>query len=223
MFLFRRYWQISLLTVLASSIAACSMQLAPQPYPSPLPSATPATLSSMIAWNSILRTTSAPSGWQVSPCENLTLLCVQSNGQLVGTVELFTSSIAGSEFEKLLSEAGGSREAALQAWVQNHYDSIKRDRATGIPNVEFTLQPPTTVTIGQLPGLRYEFASRQSNNILYERTIGYVASDNDTLYVIVTGLINGDPAGTFSDNADLQEFQPHLDRIVAGLNLPVDR
>jgi len=127
------------------------------------------------------------------------------------------------EFEQLLREAGGSREQALQAWVQNFYDSIERDRATGIPNVEFTLQPPTTVTIGQLPGLRYEFASRQSNNILYERTIGYVASDNDTLYVIVTGLINGDPAGTFSDSADLQEFQPHLDRIVAGLNLPVDR
>ncbi|NEQ27599.1 MAG: hypothetical protein F6K28_53070 [Microcoleus sp. SIO2G3] len=218
---FRRCCQVCLLMVLASSIAACSMQPAPLPAPLPQPSQ-PATPTA-IAWNTILRTNSAPEGWQVSPCENPTLLCVRSNGQIVGTVELFTSAIAGSEFEQLLSEADGSREKALQAWVQNFYDSIERDRATGIPDVRFTSQPPTAVSIGQLPGLRYEFASRRSNNALYERMIGYVASDDDTLYVIVTGMINGDPAGTFSNDTDLQQFEPHFDRIVAGLNLPVTR
>lgn len=212
----RRCCQISLLMILASSIAACSMQLAPQPVPLPSQS----TIPNAIVWNTIVRTTSAPEGWQVSPCENSTLLCVRSNGEIVGTVELFTSAIAQSEFEQLLSDADGSREKALQAWVQNHYDSIERDRATGISDVQFASQPPTAVSIGQLPGLRYEFASRRSNNALYERMIGYVASDDDTLYVIATGMINGDPAGTFSDDADLQQFEPHLDRIVAGLNLP---
>lgn len=213
----RRCCQISLLMMLASSITACSMQPAPPPAPQPSQSTTP----NAIAWNSILRSTSAPEGWQVSPCENPILLCVRSNGEIVGTVELFTSSIAGSEFEQLLREAGGSREQALQAWVQNFYDSIERDRATGISDVRFTSQPPTAVSVGQLPGLRYEFASRRSNNALYERMIGYVAADDDTLYVIVTGMINGDPAGTFSDDAALQQFEPHFDRIVTGLNLPI--
>ncbi|HBE17326.1 MAG TPA: hypothetical protein DDW51_06860, partial [Cyanobacteria bacterium UBA11367] len=84
--------RLSLTTVtvtLAGTIAACALQPSPQPGQIPQPSETvsPQTGDSQsLSWSKILTKVSAPDGWQVNPCDNPLLLCVQENGQLVGTV-----------------------------------------------------------------------------------------------------------------------------------------
>lgn len=226
--------RVCTLTTLAVLSAACSaFQPAPQPYPLPQPdgSSSPiaASPSEGVSWNTILSATSAPAGWLVYACENPTLLCVQNNGELAGTVELIALPVQGSQFEQMMIDAGISPDAigadpqiqsVLQAWVGTHYATIQQDRQGADSGLRFSAQSPEAMPVGQLEGVRYEFTTTRSNGDLFERSVGYAATDGETLYVIVAALMNGDPTGTFSTDADLTAFEPHLDRIVAGLNLP---
>jgi hypothetical protein len=53
--------------------------------------------------------------------------------------------------------------------------------------------------------------------------VGYVASDSEQLYVIITDMINTDPTGAFIAEADLDQFESYLEPIVADLNLPIQQ
>lgn len=214
------------LAAVAIALTACTTP-APQPYPLPQPSepaATPPTTPA-IGWNTLLRQTSVPEGWTVYACQNPVLLCVENKGELLGSVELFTTPVQGSEFERMMRDAGVSPDAidlnkmqtVLNTWINTHSATIQQDREGA--GLRFSAQPPKVVAIGNLSGWRYEFATTREDGGLFDRSVGYVTSDGNTLYVIVAALTPGDPAGTFGDDTSLRTFEPHLDRIVAGLNL----
>jgi len=54
---------------------------------------------------------------------------------------------------------------------------------------------------------------------VFDRTVGYVATDGEQVYVFVTGVISGDPTGFFAKDSDLSTFEPHLATITKGLQL----
>lgn len=221
---------VGLLLITTGLIACTKPQVQPQPAPLPedalsdgaidaaetAPSEDPAQ---DLSWSAILGPTSAPAGWQVTPCDNPILLCVYEGDDLLGTVELFTETVAGSTFETMLAEANGDRIQALTTWSEQHYATLEQDRKMGDSTVTFSSVPPEEVAVGGLPGLRYGFTTAHANGALIDRTFGYVTTDGETLYVFVTGVISGDPGGTFSDNAVAQQFEPYLADIIAGLNL----
>jgi hypothetical protein len=46
-----------------------------------------------------------------------------------------------------------------------------------------------------------------------------VTTDGTMVHVFVTGVISGDPSGSFSDEELVETFEPHLDTIIQGLKL----
>lgn len=170
-----------------------------------------------VSWSSILGSTSAPEGWRVEPCVNPSLLCVYQGEELMGTVELFSQPVAGSEFERILAEAQREPIVALRRWTDIQYESIRRDRQIGDSTIRFAAEPPEEVAVGNLQGIRYGFTNTHANGVLIDRAIGYAATDGTTLYVIATGVISQDPTGSFSSDEDAQIFLPHLATIVQNL------
>ncbi|PSN11563.1 hypothetical protein C7293_23800 [filamentous cyanobacterium CCT1] len=160
---------------------------------------------------------SAPENWQVEPCVNDVLLCVEANGELMGTVERFSYPVSEVNLPEIPTP--GAEREFLQAWVADHYGTIERDRTMADPNLTFTSEPPQDIAVGSLPGLRYGYTVTHPNGALFDRGIGYVATDGDQVYVFVTGVISGDPTGSFSDEAAVEAFAPHLDTIIQGLQL----
>ncbi len=162
------------------------------------------------------------------PCENPALLCIEAGGKFVGTVEYLSYPLAEAQLQAEDSTRASQVEnpdpetptvETLKGWVSNHYKTIQTDRGQADPTLIFLPRASEEVSVGGLPGLRYGFTIRHSDDILAERTVGYVATDGTTLYVFVTGLTNGDPAGSFLSDAALQQFEPHLDKIMAELSL----
>ncbi|NEP18278.1 MAG: hypothetical protein F6J97_15465 [Leptolyngbya sp. SIO4C1] len=203
------------LAVLAATLMACSespVGSAPAPAPASDPSAGP--ILSAPSWSDMLGATSAPAGWQVTPCETPMLLCVEAEGELVGTVESFAAPVADYDFP-----TDESAESLLAAWVSDHYAAIDRDRAIGYPDLTFSAEPPVAAAVGSLPGLRYGYTTAHANGTPVDRAIGYVATDGDYFYVFVTGMISGDPSGSIADEAALNAFEPHLAKIIEGLKL----
>ncbi|MBD2060379.1 hypothetical protein H6F88_31030 [Oculatella sp. FACHB-28] len=227
------------LPLAAMSFAALGMaaytelQMEPQPLPLEVtPSTKPneaiaqsqlsettTTPSDTLSWSAVLGETSAPEGWQVTPCENPTLLCVYENGEILGTVILFSQPVDGSEFEPMLVESQGEPIAALRAWTESQYNSTERDRTANDSTISFVAEIPEEVTVGSLPGLHYGYTITHANGVLIDQVLGYVATDGTTLYAIVTGVISRSPAGSFSSDEAAQQFAPHLAEIVAGLEL----
>lgn len=216
------------LLVIPLGLMACTMQMRPQPAPippenisssgtSPVPEAV-APSSVPVSWSQILGETSAPEGWRVEPCVNPTLLCVYEGEEIIGTVELFTEPVAGSQFGQILEEEKGEPVPALQRWIESHYETIRSDRQLGIPTAQFSADTPEQVAVGNLEGLRYGFTTTHENGVLIDRSIGYMATDGTTLYGIATGVISQDPTGSFSSDEQAQEFLPHLAKIISGLN-----
>ncbi|MBD1996310.1 hypothetical protein H6G00_06740 [Leptolyngbya sp. FACHB-541] len=225
---------LATISFVALGIAAYTeLQMEPQPLPLEVaPSTTPTdaiaqsqlpetvtTPSDTSSWSAVLGDTSAPEGWQVTPCENPTLLCVYENGEILGTVILFSQPIPNSEFEAMLADSQGEPIAALRAWIESQYNSIERDRTLNDSTTSFVAETPEEVTVGSLPGLRYGYTTTHANGALIDHAYGYVATDGTTLYGIVTGVISRSPAGSFSSNEAAQQFAPHLAEIVARLKL----
>ncbi|MBD1873457.1 hypothetical protein H6F75_08190 [Nodosilinea sp. FACHB-131] len=50
---------------------------------------------------------------------------------------------------------------------------------------------------------------------LFDRRMGYVATDGNLVHVFVTGVISG----SFSDEAAVEAFEPHRETIIQGLRL----
>lgn len=119
----------------------------------------------------------------------------------------------------MLAAAKGQRIEALNAWVADHYGIIERDRKVGTPTSKFVAEPPETVTIGSLPGLRYSFSTTQANGTVDDRSVGYVTTDGTSLYVVAMTATDGDHSGSFSSIKVAQQFEPYLAEIVSGLKL----
>jgi len=225
---FRRLLPIAIGLLISTGLMACTnLQMDSQPTPSEPVSPTlsedgtapsPDAIASA-SWATILGATSAPEGWRVTPCENPNLLCVYEGDNLIGTVELFTQPVVGSAFEAMLTASEGEPTEALRAWTEELYASIERDRQIGDSTVQFSADPPEPVMVGNLPGLRYSYTTTHATGALVDRAIGYAATDGTTLYAIVTGVISGDPSGSFSSDEAVQQFTPHLAEIVENLRL----
>ncbi|MGB3310074.1 MAG: hypothetical protein WBG32_01270 [Nodosilinea sp.] len=171
------------------------------------------------SWADILGPVSAPENWQVEPCVNEVLLCVEASGDLIGTVERFSYPVSEVDLATGETPAAGAEQEFLQAWVAGHYAAIQRDRSVADPALTFTSDTPQDIAVGSLPGLRYGYTITHPNGALFDRGIGYVATDGDWVHVFVTGVISGDPSGSFSDEAAVEAFEPHLDTMIQGLRL----
>ncbi|MGG6237108.1 hypothetical protein ACQ4N7_00585 [Nodosilinea sp. AN01ver1] len=221
MSLSRRYPALAGIILVSNVLIACtSVPMAPQPEPTPetgtvvTEPAAPAT-----GWADILGPVSAPENWQVEPCVNEVLLCVEADGELIGTVERFSYPLAEVNLQGGAPVTEEAQRQFLRAWVTDHYAAIEGDRKTADPNLSFAGDPPQAIAVGSLPGLRYGYSVTHPNGTLFDRGIGYVATDGDQVYVFTTGVISGDPTGSFSDEAAVEAFAPHLNTIIQGLQL----
>lgn len=190
-------------------------------------------------WQNILSKTTAPSGWEVSPCTDKdTLLCVSEKGQLLGTVEMRVELVSNQpEFQKHLTAAGIPIDSkadyqnpefqakvvtALQAWVTDFYANLAKNRPTAHNNpVILSPYPVQPVTIGKLPGIRYGFVGIKTQGGVEEQHISYVTYDGKKLYTINTAFTPGTDPGKFNKLEDLAIFQPYLYAIAENLNLPI--
>ncbi|MBE9159851.1 hypothetical protein IQ265_23890 [Nodosilinea sp. LEGE 06152] len=218
----RRYPALAGIVLVSNVLIACTGMppMAPQPEPPPETGAgitEPA--ASATGWAGILGPISAPENWQVEPCDNEVLLCVEANGELIGSVERFSHSISDVNLQGGAPVTAESQRQFLQAWVADHYAAIEGDRKVADPALTFTGDSPEDINVGSLPGLRYGYTVAHPNGALFDRGIGYVATDGDQVYVFATGVISGDPSGSFSDEAALEAFEPHLATIIQGLRL----
>ncbi|MBW4459687.1 MAG: hypothetical protein KME47_05530 [Nodosilinea sp. WJT8-NPBG4] len=204
------------ISLLTTALLACSAS------PPAAPPETPASQSDVATpsgWADILGPVSAPPNWQVEPCVNAVLLCVEADGELIGTVERFSHPISEVPGQGDLPLAEGSELEFLQAWVSDHYRVIEEDRQIADPALKFVGETPVAMTVGSLPGLRYSYTINHPNGALFDRGIGYVTTDGTMIHVFVTGVISGDPSGSFSDEGLVETFEPHLDTIIQGLRL----
>lgn len=228
MHLFIRIPVLAGIVLVTSTLIACGNQppvSQPQPEPqsgevsTPIPPTEPAATP---GWADILGPTFAPAGWQVMPCKNPILLCVEADGEIVGTVERFSYPLSQIDLAAAVEPTQGAELEFLRAWVEEHYAAIQQDRQIADRSLIFTAEPSEEISVGGLPGLRYSFAATHPNGTLFDRYIGYVTTDGELLHVFVTGIIGGDPSGTFSDETALDTFAPHLDEIIRGLSLSDD-
>lgn len=211
--------------LMTAALLACA-HWAPDSSPAPTPqpnafsgSIPPTEPAATPGWAAILGVVSAPEGWQVTPCDNPVLLCVAASGELLGTVERFSYPLGQIDLAAPVEPTEGAEIAFLRAWVAEHYAAIQVDRQIADSSLIFTAEPPTEISVGGLPGLRYSFAATHPNVTLFDRYVGYVTTDGELLHVFVTGVISGDPGGTFSDSAALTAFEPYLDDIIRNLSL----
>jgi hypothetical protein len=143
------------ISLLTTALLACAPPNSPTAPPEmPPPQAEAATPS---GWADILGPVSAPPGWQVEPCVNAVLLCVEANGELIGTVERFSYPVSEVPVQGGLPLPEGSELEFLQAWVSDHYRTIEADRQVADPALKFEGETPEAITIGTLPGLRYNY------------------------------------------------------------------
>lgn len=209
------------IALFTGGLVACGTILSsPQPNPAPasqpIPPIEPAAIP---GWADVLGEAPAPAGWQVTPCDNPILLCVNAKGEMMGTVERFSYPLGDIDLAAAVEPIPGSELEFLRAWVAEHYAVIERDRQLADNSLIFTSEPPVEISVGGLPGLRYRFMATRPDGELFERYVGYVTTDGALLHVFVTGIISGDYAGVFSSSAALAEFEPYLDDIIQGLSL----
>lgn len=189
------------------------------PLPSPSAEAPAAVDAATADWADLLGPTSAPENWQVEPCENPVLLCVTAKGEILGTVERFSQPLSEANLPGGLLTTPEAQQQFLEDWVADHYAAIKSDRAGADPALQFSPESPEPSMVGSLSGLRYGYTITHPNGMVFDRTVGYVATDGEQVYVFVTGVISGDPSGSFGNEADLAAFEPYLAPIMEGLRL----
>ena len=140
-------------------------------------------------WNQILGNTPTPNGWGVVPCEgNDPLLCVSSQGKLLGTVEIAVYPVKNnSNFQKNLRDAGIPLDSqvdyqspeyqnklltALKAWVVD-LNSYFCERPSRIPIKTKLCSQPTHHNRHQLVNFK-EYAtglSESSQRVEYKSNI----------------------------------------------------
>ena len=212
---FAQFPAVTGLVLLCTVLPACTG--AP---PTPPMTENPAPAEGAIAdWADLLGPVSAPDGWQVEPCENPVLLCVRAEGEILGTVERFSYPLSEVSLQGGAPKTPAAQRQFLEAWAADHYATIERDRAGADPDLQFAAEAPEPANVGSLSGLRYGYTITHPNGVVFDRTVGYVATDGEQIHVFVTGVISGDPSGSFGNEADLAAFEPHLAPLMAGLRL----
>ncbi len=189
-------------------------------------------------WQNILGNTSAPSDWQVVPCEgNAPLLCVSTQGKVLGTVEMGVYTLEKNPaFQKQLEAVGilpGTKVdyqnpqyqtqllTALKAWATDYYNTIAQDRQVSYgKEIIFSAHPLQLVNIGKLPAIRYGFAGLKRKGGVQEQHIGHVTFDGTALYVISSAFDPASATGKFDKLEDWAIFQPYLNAIASDLRLP---
>ncbi|TVP60298.1 MAG: hypothetical protein EA343_17750 [Nodularia sp. (in: Bacteria)] len=206
------------------------------------PQTTPSTTGNPIEeniWHKILGQTPTPNGWEIAPCEgNAPLLCVSSQGERLGTVEIGVYPVKNNpNFQKNLADAGipldtqvdyQSPESqkklltALKAWVADLNATFVRDRQNTYKNkIVFSVYPTQQAPVGQLQGIRYGFVGIKPEGGVQEQHISHVAFDGKTMYVITTAFDPGSIKGKFDELENLAIFQPYFSAIASDLNLPI--
>jgi hypothetical protein len=147
------------------------------------------------------------------------LLCIRAGDEILGTVERFSYPLSEVNLQGGAPKTPEAQRQFLEAWVADHYATIRDDRAGADPKLQFSAITPEPAWVGSLPGLHYAYTITHPNGVVYDRTVGYVATDGEQVYVFVTGVISGDPSGSFGNEADLAAFEPYLAPIIAGLRL----
>ncbi|MEC4813659.1 MAG: hypothetical protein SAK29_10385 [Scytonema sp. PMC 1069.18] len=189
-------------------------------------------------WKNVLGKTAAPLGWTVDACEgNAPLLCVSSNGKVLGTVEMTVYPLEKEpNFQKILANSGIPVDAkvdyqnpkyqtelasALQLWVSDHYGALEKDRRDEYRDrTVFSPKPLQTVEVGKLKGMRYGFTGLKKQGGVHEDHLGYVAFDGKALYVITTSFDRASATGNFKQLENFSAFEPFLSPTVKSLNLP---
>ncbi|MCX7593504.1 MAG: hypothetical protein N2235_07040 [Fischerella sp.] len=189
-------------------------------------------------WKNLLEKTTAPTDWQVAPCDgNAPLLCISANGKRLGTVEMGVSPLEKQpNFQKILAQVGidptknvdyqdpqsqTQLTAALNAWVTEHYAGLEKDRKGSYGDrITFSTYPPQQVQVGKLPGIRYGFVGLKRQGGVQEQHLGYVTFDGKNLYVMTTAFDPGSTTGKFEKLEHLAVFEPYLDAIAKDLQLP---
>ncbi len=190
-------------------------------------------------WKQILGTTPTPNGWKIAPCEgNAPLLCVSSQEEIVGTVEIGVYPVKDNpKFQKHLTDAGIPLDSqvdyqspeyqnqlltALKAWVADLNTTFAKDRQdTYKDQIIFSAYPPQPASVGQLQGIRYGFVGIKPGGGVQEQHISHVAFDGKSMYVITTAFDPDSITGKFEELENLAIFQPYLSAIAADLNLPI--
>lgn len=190
-------------------------------------------------WNQILGNTPTPNGWEVIPCEgNDPLLCVSSQGKLLGTVEIGVYPVKNnSNFQKNLRDAGIPLDSqvdyqspeyqnklltALKAWVADLNSNFVKDRQNTDKNqIVFSAYPPQPASVGKLQGIRYGFVGIKPEGGVQEQHLSHVAFDGQAIYVITTAFAPDSITGKFDQLENLAIFQPYFWAIAADLKLPI--
>jgi hypothetical protein len=139
------------------------------------------------------------------------------------------------EFQKLLADEGLSAESldykdpaqqaklrrVLQAHVESYHRNFEQDRKTTYGDrMTYTRLETRDLTMGELPAVSYGFVTHMPAGTLFERWLSYAAFDGDVFYIAVAHY-HPDTIFSFTSDADLQTFAPHLTAIIEGLRLPV--
>lgn len=186
----------------------------------------------------ILGAVDAPEGVSVRACDwDAPVLCVLSNEEVVGQVELYMSHLETlTDFQQTLESeelTPGSIDyrnaeqapriiAALRTFVEDYHKTFEEDRRLTYGEGKATYTRPETqdLRLGDIPGLRYGFVVSDNAGNLLERWISFGSFDGDVLYIL---SLHYDPRShmSFRSDEELQEFEPYMREIAAGLKLPL--
>ena len=192
-----------------------------------------------ITWKKILGKTPTPKGWEVVPCEvDSSLLCVYSQGKVLGTVEIGVYPVKNNQkFQKNLTDAGiplGSQPdyqnpkyqnnllIALQAWVSDFNATFIKDRQNTYGNkILFSAYPPQPVLVGKLQGISSGFVGLKPEGGVEELHINHVVFNDKNIYVFSTAFGDDSVTGKFESLENLAIFQPYFSSIASDLKLPM--
>jgi hypothetical protein len=197
-------------------------------------------------WQWVLGKTTAPPAWQIKPCGG-ELLCATKGSATKGSATKGSQQLGSvilqrwdiqqrPDLFKALTEQGlapglityanpndrAKVLAALKVLIADYYQIIRSDRlSTYGTRFGVMERPPIAAPVGKLPGWVYGFVSVGKTGEVYERYVSYMAFDGSRyLYIITTSFDPAAATSKFETLADLEQFEPHLNAIVANLNLP---
>lgn len=165
-----------------------------------------------------------PGGWTVHACEgDAPLLCVESDGEYVGSVELMSYPV--SSFVDL--DPSDPTRDNLLILANGFIEALATDRAAGCgADYVFTEIEPTAFGLGD-GGMAYGFEGAMADGRPSELNLQYSTIVDEMIVSVVAaayddgGCPGRDDSSGF-DSATLAEFRPLLERLLAGNPLPLE-
>lgn len=177
-----------------------------------------------IDWNDPGVIAELPGGWTVHACEgDALLLCVESDGEYVGSVELMSYPV--SSFTDL--DPNGPTGDNLLILADGFIEALAADRAAGCgADYVFTQIEPSAFELGE-GGMAYGFEGSMADGRPSELNLQYSTIVDEMVVSVVAaaydegGCPGRDDLSGF-DSVTLAEFRPQLERLLAGNPLPPD-